>query len=100
MTSIDETEQILKDARELLALYEKYPDHATLSPNVIVEGGIAWLNEGLCSHYTSSEEERVVRAVVVQALAAMMMDGYRVVREEDKNEVSGRGAREEAAEGT
>lgn len=76
--SMDETEEIIARARDLYE--DSKSDDLALSPNVLVEGGIAWLHEGLCSHIKGAEEERVVKAILVQCLAAMFLDGYEVTK--------------------
>lgn len=76
MTPKDETEQILTDAVDLHQQGLEYPE--TLSVNVLNEGNIAWISEG--QWVGERDPERTVRAILVQCLAAMMLDGYDIVK--------------------
>lgn len=80
------TEDILKAALQIY--WEAKADNfENLSTLPIVEGGCAWLNEGMCSHLKSAEEQRIVYAILAQGLAAMILDGYSLIKLSDVKEL-------------
>lgn len=72
-------EQIIAAAKELVEASGDNP--LALSPLPVTEGCCAWLNTGLLHvSYSDRDQEEIVGAIVAQALAAMMLDGYQVVK--------------------
>jgi hypothetical protein len=64
------------------AVFEDGKDNPlALTPLPVTEGGCGWLNTGLLpSAIKGAEEQEIVTAIIVQALAAFMLDGFKVVK--------------------
>lgn len=73
------SEQLLLDAKAILEHAVENPHD--LSPLPLLEAECAWLNTGLLHEsYSGADQLEITRAIVSQALASMILDGYQITK--------------------